>query len=271
MPAMGASRRTALVTGASAGIGRAFAEELAARGHDLILSARRRERLEQLGESLTRQHGVRATVIADDLSDPEAPERLVRQVEDAGLSVDLLVNNAGYGVVERFTEAPWKVHADFIQVLMTAPTHLTHRCLPSMLERGYGRIVNVASVAAFLPSALGFTLYGGAKSFIVKMSESLSLELAGTGVHVTAVCPGFTYTEFHDVIGVRDQMKSTPGFMWLDASAVARQGLDAVERGDVVYINGLVYRALSSVARLTPGRVLRASSRLASRRMRGDR
>jgi short-subunit dehydrogenase len=138
-----------------------------------------------------------------------------------------------------------------------------------MLERGYGRIVNVSSVAAFLPSALGFTLYGGAKSFLVKMSESLSLELQGTGVHVTAVCPGLTRTEFHDVIGVRDNMRGVPGFMWLTADEVARQGLDAVDRGTPVYVNGAVYKLLSGASQLTPRALLTRSARAASRRMRG--
>jgi short-subunit dehydrogenase len=263
------ARKTALVTGASAGIGRAFAEELARRDRDLVIVARRKERLDAVARELGDDFGVTVTVLPDDLSDPAAPERIAQRIAEAGLTIDVLVNNAGYGVVERFTEAPWKVHADFIQVLVTSLTHLTHLFLPGMVERGYGRVINVASVAAFLPSALGFTLYGGAKSFVVKMSESLSLELAGTGVNVTAVCPGFTHTEFHDVIGVRGALSSTPGFMWMDASTVARDGLDAVDRGSPVYINGLVYRLLSGAARLTPSRLLLASSRIASRRMRG--
>ena len=124
-------------------------------------------------------------------------------------------------------------------------------------------------MAAFLPSALGFTLYGAAKSFVVKMSESLALEVAGTGVNVTALCPGFTRTEFHDVIGVRENMRSVPGFMWMSAEEVARQGLDAVDRGEPVYVNGAVYRLLSGASRLAPRALLTRSARVASRRLRG--
>jgi short-subunit dehydrogenase len=247
-----ASNRRALVTGASAGIGEAFARELARRGHDLVLTARRADRLETLAAELRDRHGIEAIVAPLDLARPDGPEALVAALEAQGLGIDVLINNAGYGVTGYFEEQPWSAHADFIQVLMTAPTELAYRLLPGMKARGYGRIVNVASLAGHVPGSAGHTLYAASKAYLVKFSQSLALEGKGTGVHTTAVCPGFTYSEFHDVTGSRELVSKMPSYLWMDAATVARQGLDAVDAGQAVYVNGRVNRAIKTLFKLLP-------------------
>ncbi|SFW42403.1 SDR family NAD(P)-dependent oxidoreductase [Luteibacter sp. UNCMF366Tsu5.1] len=246
------SNRRALVTGASAGIGEAFARELARRGHDLVLTARRADRLEALAQELRDRHAIEAIVAPLDLARPDGPEALVAALEAQGLAIDVLVNNAGYGVPGYFNEQPWSTHAAFIQVLMTAPTELAYRLLPGMKARGYGRIVNVASLAGHVPGSAGHTLYAASKAYLIKFSQSLALEGKGTGVHTTAVCPGFTYSEFHDVTGSRNLVSKMPAFMWMDALTVARQGLDAVDAGTAVYVNGGVNRAIKTLFKLLP-------------------
>ena len=249
------TRSHALITGASAGIGAAFARELAARGVNLVLTARRADRLENLAGELRTVHGVEVEVIPCDLADRDAPRFLVEQLAQRGIAVDLLVNNAGYGVTGYFLSQPWRVQADFIQVLMTAPTELCHRLLPGMRERRHGRIINVASLAGHIPGSAGQTLYAGAKSYLIKLSQALHLEYGHEGVHTCALCPGFTWSEFHDVTGSRALMSKLPRWLWMDAETVVRQGLDAVERGEAVYINGHINRAIKSMLKLMPDRL----------------
>ena len=191
-------------------------------------------------------------MVPADLADRDAPGRLVAAIDAADLRADVLINNAGYGVAGEFLDYPWQRHADFIQVMLTAVAHTSHLVLPGMVERGFGRIVNVASLAGLLTGSKGHTLYAAAKAFVLKMSESLALELHGTGVHVTACCPGFTRSEFHDVVGNRQQVSKLPRFMWMDAPTVARETLDAVERGQVVFVPGHANRAVANLARLVP-------------------
>lgn len=260
------SGRTALVTGASSGIGRAFAEVLAEHGYALILTARRRDRLEALAADLTRRHAVPATVVVEDLAQPGASARIVEAVGDT--RIDVLVNNAGYGVPGRYTQVPWADHERFMQVMVTAVCDLTYRLLPGMVDAGWGRVINVASVAGMVPAPAGHTLYGAAKAFLIRFSEALAAEHRSAGVHVTAVCPGFTYSEFHDVTGTRDQMNHVPSVLWLTAPRVAREGYDAVMRGDPVVVNGRVYRLLLWLIGIAPDRLVRAVSRGAGRRYR---
>lgn len=260
--------KTALVTGASAGIGKAFAELLAARGYELVLTARRGDRLEELARQLTAQHGVAAHVIVADLAEPEASARIADAVRGQGLRIDVLVNNAGYGVPGSYVKVPWPEHQRFIQIMMTAVCDLTYRLLPPMLERGWGRVINVGSVAGMVPAPAGHTLYGAAKAFVIRFSEALAAESAPHGVHVTAVCPGFTYSEFHDVTGTRQQMTSVPAMLWLKADDVAREGYDAVMRGDPVVVNGRAYRFLIWLVGIVPRRIVTAVSAGAGRRYR---
>lgn len=245
----------ALVTGASAGIGSEFARELASRGVNLVLSARRLDRLNALADELKTKHAVAIECIAADLADPTASRTLVEEIQRRGIAIDVLVNNAGYGVPGKLTAPAWQEHADFIQVLMTAPVELCYLLLPCMQQRGYGRIINVASLAGHMPGSAGNTLYGAAKAFLIKFSQSLALENSGRGIHVCALCPGFTRSEFHDVSGARSVVSKMPDFMWMNADVVVRQGLDAVERGDVVYINGRVNRLLRFFGKHLPDRM----------------
>lgn len=260
--------KTALVTGASSGIGRAFAELLAARGYALVLVARRRDRLEALAATLGQRHGVAAHVFVEDLTDPAAAARLVDALDRSGLSVDVLVNNAGYGVSGAYLTRPWAEHARFLQIMVTAVCELTHRLLPGMLERGWGRVINVSSVAALVPSPAGHTLYGAAKAFLVRFSEALSAEYGASGVRATALCPGFTFTEFHDVLGTRDRMNAMPRVLMLDAARVAREGYDAAMRGEPVWVTGRIYRLLVWLQTVLPKRLVRAVSARAGRRYR---
>ena len=252
MEAITEPRRWALVTGASSGIGLAFARVLAEAGHDLILTARRRDRLDALAYELHARHGTDAVVIDDDLADPAAPARLVDAIAQRSLVVDLLINNAGFGVPGSYASTTWADQHKFLQVLVVAVAELTHRLLPGMIERRWGRIVNVASLAGVLPGVAGHTLYAASKAFVIKFSESLALETARHGLHVTATCPGFTYTEFHDVTGTRSQVSQMPGFMWLAAEQVARGSYDAVMAGQPVYVPGRVNRAFATLSRVLP-------------------
>jgi short-subunit dehydrogenase len=260
--------RTALVTGASAGIGKAFAEVLAEKGYGLVLTARRRERLDELAGQLKSRHGIAAQVIVADLAEPEAPARIADAVRALGLHIDVLVNNAGYGVPGSYVSVAWPDHQRFIQIMMTAVCELTYRLLPPMQDRGWGRVINIASVAGLVPAPAGHTLYGASKAFVIRFSEALAAENASRGVHVTAVCPGFTYSEFHDVTGTRQQMKSVPAMMWLDADDVAREGYAAVMRGDAVVVNGRIYRLLLGLMGLVPKALVKAVSGSAGRRYR---
>jgi len=245
-------RRTALITGASAGIGEAFAHEYARRGWNLVLTARREDRLRALARELADARGVAARALPADLADPAAPAAIVDGLTRAGVAVDALVNNAGFGVAGSYRGTTWVQQRDAIQVMVTAVAELTHRLLPGMIERRYGRIINVASVAGLVPSPPGHTLYGASKSFLVKFSQALAGEVRPHGVHVTALCPGFTFSEFHDVSGTRDQVRQLPSFMWMDAATVARQGVEAVEAGEVIYVNGPVNWTLTTLAKYLP-------------------
>jgi short-subunit dehydrogenase len=236
--------KTALVTGASSGIGRAFAELLAEKGYALVLTARRRDRLDELAAALRTRHHVDVHLIPADLADPGAAAAMAAELRQRHRTVDFLVNNAGYGVPGSYTHVTWAEHSRFMQVMVTAVLDLTYQLLPGMIDRGWGRIVNIASVAGMVPAPAGHTLYGASKAFVIRFSEAINAENRNKGVNCTAVCPGFTLSEFHDVTGTRDQMNQMPGFLWLTAPDVARQGYDAVMRGNPVIVNGRIYQFL---------------------------
>jgi uncharacterized protein len=244
--------RTALITGASAGIGASFAHVFAGHGFDLVLTARRADRLADLASDIATRYGRRVHVVAADLADPAAPARIFNEVTAAGITIDALVNNAGYGLPGNFLDCTWEQHRDFIQVMVTAVADLTRRFLPGMIARRYGRVINVASLAGLVPASAGHTLYAASKSLVVFFSQSLALENLQHNVHVTAVCPGFTYSEFHDVNGMRPQVSQLPKFMWMDADTVARQGYDAVMAGKIVCVNGRVNGAIAVMTRMLP-------------------
>lgn len=256
-----ARTRTALVTGASSGIGEAFAEVFASHGFNLVITARREDRLRAVAARLEQRYGIRVQAIPADLSEPGAAARLVTEMAARGLRIDVLVNNAGYGVPGGYLASEWDRHAALLQVMVVALAELTHRLLPPMIARGYGRIVNVASLAALVPAPAGHTLYAACKSFVVKFSESLAGEVRQSGVHVTALCPGFTLSEFHDVTGTRASVQQLPGWLWMDAPTVARLGFEAVMSGTPIYVTGRLNRVIAVLARLLPQRVLVALGR----------
>ena len=257
--------RTVLVTGASSGIGEALARVFASEGWDLVITARREDRLRALAEQLAGQHGRRVHVVVSDLAADGAVAKLCDDIAAHGIVVDGLVNNAGYGVPGSYVNSTWEQHHAFLQVMVVAVAELTRRLLPGMLERGYGRILNVASLAGLVPAPAGHTLYAASKSFMIKFSEALAHEVRHRGVHVTAMCPGFTISEFHDVLGTRDIMKDVPAFMWMDSPTVARQGFDAVMRGTPIMVNGCVNSTIATLIRLLPQRVVSAVGRHFSR------
>ena len=240
----------ALVTGASSGIGAEIAREYARRGVPLVLTARRLERLEAMAQELRPQ--VAVEVIAADLAIPGAAAALAEEIEQRGVKIRILVNNAGYGVPGRFHASDWQVHAEFLQVMVGSVCELTWRLMPSLRSFHDGRILNVASVAGLMPGANGQTLYAAVKSFLIKFSESLSQESTDRGLRVAALCPGFTWSEFHDVTGTRSMMDKLPKWMWLQADDVARAGIDALERGQVIVVPGWRYRLLHGITRHLP-------------------
>lgn len=246
-------RKLALVTGASAGIGAAFARLLASRGYDLALTARRTERLDALAEDLRLRHGVEALTVAADLSRPEAPGAIIDHLTAHGRTVDCLINNAGYGLPGGYGDTQWEEQAAFIQVMTTAPCELAHRVLGGMRARRFGRIVNVASLAGLIPAAAGHTLYAASKAFLVRFSQSMHLEVAADGVHVSALCPGFTYSEFHDVNGTRAlASSSTPAWLWMEADEVVAAGYAAMEANRAVCVPGAPNKAIAGIAKAIP-------------------
>ena len=243
-----------LVTGASSGIGRELARTFARRGHDLVVTARRVDRLRALAAELTDAHGVRVRVVPADLSADDAVEGLVASLE--GTTVDVLVNNAGFGTTGAFHEIPPDDDLDQLRVNVMALTKLSKAWLPPMVRRGRGGILNVASTAAFQPGPRA-AVYFASKAYVLRLSEALAEELSGTGVTVTALCPGPTPTEFGARAGVRGTRlaRLTRGVA-TDAVTVAEGGVRAFERGQRVYVPGLVHRVGSLLPRIVPTRLL---------------
>lgn len=256
---------TALVTGPTAGLGTAFARQLAQRRFDLVLVARDEARLSALAADLQAMHGIRTEVVVADLSDPAAREPVLQRLRDDGRHVDLLVNNAGIGTSGEFWTAPWQQIEGQLELNVTAVVQLSHAALPGMVERGAGAVVNVASVAGLVPGR-GST-YSASKAYLVSFSEGLSAGLHGTGVRVMALCPGFTRTEFHQRAGI-DMSGSATG-IWLDPDAVVTAGLKDLARGTVVSVPDLRYKAVVAGSRLVPRGLTRAvASRVAGARKR---
>lgn len=247
------ARRLALVTGASAGIGAAFARIYASHGYDLALTARRTERLEALAGEIRLRFGVEVLAIPADLSETGGPDTVLTELTAHGRVVDALINNAGYGLPGAYADSQWPAQREMLQVMLIAPCELTHKVLPGMIERKFGRIVNVASLAGLLPGSAGHTQYAAIKSYMVKFSQSLHLENLASGVHVNALCPGFTFSEFHDVNATRAQItQSTPDWLWLGADEVAAAGYEAAEANRPICVTGVPNKAIAAVAKILP-------------------
>jgi len=256
--------KVVVVTGASRGIGQAICASFAKEGATVVGVAR-----SDLAETGTAVNTAGGNFIAHnaDLGTGTQKEShdVIAQILAKTGKIDALVNNAGYGVAGFYGETSWETQRDFIQVLVTAPCELAHRLLPGMMRRGYGRILNVASVAGFMPGSASHTLYGGAKAMLIKFSQALHSEQKGSGVFVSALCPGFTSSEFHDVNGTRAEMRRLPRFMWLSAERVAEEGYRAVMKNEPICIPGMQYRLISTFARLLP---VKAAHRLGEARSR---
>jgi short-subunit dehydrogenase len=241
-------KKPALVTGASSGIGLEFAKLLAAAGHDLVLVARRKPPLEALAATLAREHGTVCHIVATDLAQPGAATKLAQTIDDAGIELEILINNAGFGIYGPFTATDLQTELDMIQVNITALTELSKLVIPGMVARGRGRVLNVASTAAFQPGPL-MAVYYASKAYVLSLSEALAVELEGTGVTVIAFCPGPTESGFQAAAGIG---KSKLSGEMPSSAEVAAIGMRALERGTTVAIAGTRNWWLVQSVRLLP-------------------
>jgi uncharacterized protein len=262
---MASAKQLALVTGASSGIGAAFVEAYAAIGCDVCLVARRLDRLEALADKTKARFGVDAFCIQADLSDPSAIQIIIDALAEKARHVDILVNNAGYSLAHEFLNTSAKQQDDFVRVLINSMVSLTHALLPAMVANKYGRIINVASMVAFSPGAAGHTLYPAAKSFVVKMSQSLAAEVGHQGVNVTAICPGQTASEFSTANGT-SELVAKSGLYQQTAQAVVATAIAANEAGREVVVPGLPNKIAVAVMKLLPDGLVAAIIRPQARK-----
>lgn len=256
----------AAITGASAGIGAMFARKLAARGYDLLLIARRADRLRSLAAELSDTYHVHADFMTADLADPGDVRRVAERIQSAP-NLGLMVNNAGFGLHGLFAEAEIADQAAMHQVHIMATLSLTHAALRNLTARGSGGIINVASVAGFAP-APGSVSYNATKAWMINFTEGVAMELVARGskVRVEALCPGFTLSEFHDVIGM--DRSGVPKALWMTADFVVEEALKGLEKGQIVVIPGWKYKLVVAGMKLLPGGLRRRMSMQGTRRMR---
>lgn len=254
---------TALVTGASAGIGAAFAEGLAARGNDLVLVARDGNRLHALADDLAARHGVDADVCVADLVSPDGVTVVERRLADAARSVDLLVNNAGFGTYGRFADLDVEHEVEEVELNVVALLRLTHAALGAMEARGSGAIVNVASIAAYQPSPSSAT-YGATKAFVHSFTHAIREEARGSGVQVMLVCPGYTHTEFHARAGLG--VTSVPEFAWSTPAEVVATALRDLDRRRSVSIAGALNQTAAALSSMAPSGITRRVAGLVVKR-----
>jgi uncharacterized protein len=252
---------TAMVTGATAGIGKAFVRRLATDRYDLVLVARNGDRLEALAGELRSTYDVNVETCPADLADDEGCRAVEARLGDPERPVDLLVNNAGFTLNRRFVTGDVEDEEQMLRVLVRAVLRLTRAALTGMLDRRHGVVINVSSVAGFVPQGT----YSAAKAWVTSFTQGIAGDLAGTGVQVLALCPGFTHTEFHDRAGI--DMERTPEWLWLDADEVVSEAFTALERGRVVCVPGLQYKTIVTLSRHAPIRLLAG----VARRVRGTR
>jgi short-subunit dehydrogenase len=244
--------RTALITGASSGLGAEYARQLAARRTDLVLVARDKTALTELAQELRARYGVGVEVLAADLLAPRQLEKVVHRLTDPDRPIDMLVNNAGFGLPLSFARNDIDDEVRHLELLVEVPMRLTHAVLTPMLQRGSGRIVNIASVAGFIPRST----YGACKGWLISFSRWANGRYRGRGVSVTAVCPGFTHTNFHERMGLPPGQEGLPDLMWLDARDVVSESLRDVARGKAVSVPSLRYKAIVGLTRVLPAGLL---------------
>lgn len=240
--------RTALITGASSGLGAEFARQLAATGADVVLVARDRTALDELAGTIRREHGVGVEVLRADLLKPRHLAQVVERISDPERPVDLLVNNAGFGLPLDFAANDIDDEVRHLHLHVEVPMRLSHAALRAMLARKRGRIINIASVGAFIPRST----YGACKRWLVVFSEWANGRYAPQGVTMTAVCPGYTHTNFHERLGLPPGQEGVPGWMWLDARTVVAEALRDTARGKAVSVPSLRYRLLVGLVRFAP-------------------
>ncbi len=250
---------TALVTGATSGIGLSFAHQLAERGHHVVLVARDRARLENVSDELRATYAVGTEILVADLSDRAETGKVAERLADRARPVDLLVNNAGFGLKKRFLDNDISEEEAVFDVLGRAVLVLSHAAAGAMRERGHGAIVNVSSVAGQISSGT----YSAVKSFVTVFTEALAAEVAGTGVTATALLPGFTRTEFHERATLK--MSALPRFMWLSSDRVVRDCLDDVAKGKVISVPGTQYKLIVAALRVLPRSLVRSRARTVHR------
>jgi uncharacterized protein len=241
--------KTVLITGASSGIGLEFARLFAKDGYHLVLNARNQSRLQEIANELTTKYGVKVTVAAKDLSNPESTDELTSELASAGIQVDVLINNAGFAAYGPFNETSWKEEHDMIQVNIMALTALTKQLLPGMIKRNYGKILNVASTAAFQPGPL-MAVYYATKAYVLSFSEAVNYELRNTNVSVTALCPGATATNFEKRANLESSRLFQSGAM--NARDVAIEGYKALMEEKSLEIPGFKNKALTNLVRFLP-------------------
>jgi len=257
-------KSVALVTGASSGIGESFARLLAQRGHDLVLVARRADRLEAVAGQTTREHGAAAEVLVADLESDEGIRIVEARLSDASRPVELVVNNAGFGTSGRFHEMPVEAEEAEIKLNVLALVRLTHVALTGMVERGHGGVINVSSVAAYQPTPESAT-YAATKAFVSSFTNAIHEELNGTGVKAMVLAPGFTHTEFHERAGV-DAPSQLPEFLWQSADEVVTAALKAYESGRAVCVPGPINSVAAAVSGAMPAGVSRRIAALVTKR-----
>ncbi len=263
--------KTVLITGASAGIGRALAETFAAHGHDLILVARSVDKLRTLATDLTARHGVRAIDIPLDLSVRRAVPELMVAVRERGLEVEVLVNNAGVLEAGAFRHMDADALHRLVQLNMNALTQLSSACLPAMVQRGWGRVLNVASVAAFQPVP-GLAAYAASKAYVLSLTEALNEELRGSGVCITALCPGLTDTDMvQQSSGINPDLPPVPSLLLASVERVAREGYQACMRGETIRVPGWANRLGTFWSQLQPRWVVRTLGGLIGRQLLKER
>ena len=246
---------TCLVTGASSGIGADIARELAQRGHGVTLVARRADRLEELADELRAEHGIRAEALSCDLTEAGTRDALLARIGELGLTVEVLVNNAGFGSAGAFTELDGESEVRMVRTNVEAVVALSSAVAPGMVERGRGAILNVASSAAFQPIPRQAT-YAATKAFVLSFSEALNAELGEHGITVTALCPGPVRTEFVEVAGLDEAADSSPGFVWVTAAQCAKAAVEGLEKGKRVVVPNVAIRAMTTMTNYTPHAVL---------------
>ncbi len=247
------SRQTALITGATSGIGKAFAEHFASRGYDLILTGRRKEVITAVARRLKQAYGIAVTVVIAELSDRRGVRPVLRTIMKTD-DLSVLVNNAGYGERSLFINLPVREHLDMVEAHVNAVLRLVHAALPRMIKKKNGIIINVASLGAYAPAPIN-GVYGGTKSFLNVFTESLHMEVRRYGIRVQSLCPGFTRTDFHRKLGIEEEIKKNRTIRWMAPERVVKISMKRLGKGKVICIPGIRNKILYHAARLMPRRI----------------